>query len=379
MSRPAFLELLDAEAVFRRADVYQLAYDEDRAAKASVRLAIIGAGGVAQAKYLPAIGRLRSRWEPVELVGLVTADAQQADRLRRGWSVPVFADARRMLDEARPDAVIVSTPDGLHAEHVIASLEAGAHVLVEKPIARRLTDARRMLDAAHAAQRLCITVCNKRYSPPYAQARWLVDQGRIGRPALLSGKFTLSYDYVDLLEVGTVHLFDLVRYLAGDVAAVAAVAAPSRRNDRYRFENVALTLTFGSGAVGSLVTSSTATSFHPWERMELFGEGAWLAVDDQRAVTLYPGDDAPAERWEQVVPHTLLSAEEWGGFVGLLEDFLDAVRGQELRRTRPDDGYRAYELVVATQLSALRAAAVDLPLDAAAADAELRDRTERKA
>jgi predicted dehydrogenase len=375
MTRPPFLELLDPDALFTRGDVYQVAYDEERAAKPTVRLAIVGAGGVAQSKYLPALARLRSRWEPVELVGLVTPDARQADKLRRTWHAPVFTTLDDLLERTRPDAVVICSPDELHAEHAIAALAAGAHVLVEKPIARRLTDAQRILDAAETAARTCITVCNKRYSPPYAQAQWLIAEGRLGQVRLFSGKFTLGYRYVDLLESGTIHLFDLARFLAGDVSAVHAVAASSEPNHD-PFKNLAVSLVFRSGAVGSLVTSSTATSLHPWERVEVVGEGAWLAVDDQRSVTIYPADEGPAERWEQVVPHTLLSAEEWGGFAGLLDDFLDAVRGGRLRRTVAADGYRALELVAATQLSALGAGLVSLPLEPATADAELQGQTQ---
>jgi len=71
-----FHALLDAGALFDRGDVYRVAFDEERAARAPIRLAILGAGGVAQAKYLPAIARLRMQWEPVELVALSTLDAR---------------------------------------------------------------------------------------------------------------------------------------------------------------------------------------------------------------------------------------------------------------------------------------------------------------
>ncbi len=377
MTGPVFHELLDRDALFERGDVYQVGYDERRAAKPTVRLAIVGAGGVAQAKYLPALARLRSRWEPVDIVGLVTPDARQADKLRRIWSTPVFASASDLLEQTQPDAVIVSSPDEFHAEHALQAIAAGAHVLVEKPVARRLADAQRMLDAAQAAQRVCITVCNKRYSPPYAQARSLVEQGRIGRAHLFSGKFTLGYRYIDLLEAGTIHLLDLARFLVGPVQAVYAAAAPPA-SDVERFENVAITLIFRSGAVGSVVTSSTASSLHPWERVELVGDGAWLIVEDQRSVTLHPADGAPAERWEQVVPNTLLSGEEWGGFSGLLQDFVDAVRGSSLVRTAPEDGYCALELVRAAQLSVLRGSIVSLPLDLATADREFEEHMGRK-
>src|SRR2546423_5005887 len=133
-----FFARLDRPALFEAGDVYRVAYDEERASRGPVRLAVLGAGGVAQAKYLPAIARLRTLCEPVELVALSTLDGRQAEKLRRVWSVPVDADSGRVLREHSPDAVLVTSSDDAHRELALAALEAGCHVLVEKPIARTL-------------------------------------------------------------------------------------------------------------------------------------------------------------------------------------------------------------------------------------------------
>jgi predicted dehydrogenase len=321
-----------------------------------VRLAILGAGGVAQAKYLPAIARLRTVWEPVELVALSTLDKRQAEKLAAIWAVPVHADSAELLREHAPDAVLVTSSDDAHCELTLAALEAGAHVLVEKPIARSLADAAAMCRAAENAGRTLLTTCNKRYSPPYAEARRLLDVDEVQRPSLFSGKFVLGYDYVDLLESGAIHLFDLARFFMGDVTAVSARAASARR------ESLIVSIEFASGAVGSLITTADALSLHPWERVEVFGEGAWLCVEDQSTLTLHPGELEPARVWAPVAPNTLVSAEEWGGYVGLLEDFLAAVRGGVPERTGPWDGYRALELVVAARLSLETGGPVALPL-----------------
>jgi predicted dehydrogenase len=169
-------------------------------------------------------------------------------------------------------------------------------------------------------------------------------------------KFTLGYDYVDLLESGTVHVFDLARFFMGDVRSISTAAAPARR------DNLIVTLEFTSSAVGTIVTSATALSLHPWERVEIFGDGAWLAVEDQSTLTLHWAEYEPARSWGPVVPNTLLSAEEWGGYLGMLEDFLSAVRGASVS-TETWDGYRALELVAATRVSLARGARVDLPLE----------------
>jgi predicted dehydrogenase len=337
----------DARRLFADGDVYRVAPDEARQAKRALRVAVLGAGGVAQAKHLPALAELATRWEPVELAGVATLDAAQGAKLRAIWRVPAYRDAATLLAHEAPDAVIVAAPDAAHHDLAIEALEAGADVLIEKPLAPDAAAARAIVERAASLGRLVLTVANKRYSPPYlAAARWL-DDGRIGAPRLLAAKLVLGYDYVDVLGQGTVHLLDLLRLFAGDVADVRAIAAAGAPRDHF-----AVTLRFRSGAVGTLTTSAGALSLHPWERLEVFGDGPWLGVEDQGVATLHPGEGRPAETWTPVVPNTLVSGLEWGGYVGMLEEWLDAVRGSPPRVAAPEDGLRAVELVAAIRASA---------------------------
>jgi len=207
---------------------------------------------------------------------------------------------------------------------------------------------------------------------PYRRAHLLID-GPVSHPALFVGKFNLGYDYVHLLECGTIHLFDLARYLMGQVTRLQAVGVNTYHRNRvgYPLENVAATLEFASGAVGSLTTSATALSFKPWERVEVYGNKRWLAVEDQFELILYDDEEGPAKHWRLALPNTLLFDEEFGGFTGMYENFLQAVRGLALPAATGWDGYHAYELSVATHLSISRRQPVSLPLAAPEADAEL--------
>ena len=195
---------LDREAVFERGDVYRVGFDAERAAHAPVRLAVLGAGGVAQSKYLPALAQLRTRWEPVELVALSTLDARGAEKLSSLWGVPAYADSAALLREHAPDAVLVTSSDDAHEELTLAALESGAHVLVEKPIAASLEQAAAMCRAAEAAGRTLVTTCNKRYSPPYVEAHRLLDTGAVPRPALFSAKSCPGTLGIDESENGNV-------------------------------------------------------------------------------------------------------------------------------------------------------------------------------
>jgi predicted dehydrogenase len=353
-------------------DVYGVAYDADRAGRRALRLGCIGAGGVFQSKYLPALLRLRVLWEPVELVAVADPAREQVEKVRRLWPVRWYADHRQMLAREDLDAVLVLSADEGHAEQAAAALATGCPVLVEKPLARSLKDAEELCRLADDRGLPLMAVANKRWSPPYRQAKRLLDRGVVSDPALFAGKFTLGYDYVDLLESGTIHLFDLARYFLGDVGSVLCQGV-RRRGDRrrpYPFDHAVVVLSFRSGALGVVHTSSDALSFQPWERVEVFGRKAWFHVEDQRTLTLYAEETGPAKTWEPVVPNTLCFDEEFGGYLGQLEHFLQVVRGEEPPLVTGWDGLRAYELVVACHLSMARGGPVSLPLASEDADRE---------
>lgn len=358
--------------MFELADVYGVGYDEQRASGTPVRLGIIGAGGVALSKHIPAIKRLQTIWEPVELVAVSRRDERAGRHIEMMYGCRCYADYAEMLEKEQLDGVLVLGPDKLHAEHSIACIERGIAVLVEKPITRSLVESHRMCALADERNIPLMTVSNKRYSPPYRRARQLVADGPVNNPAMFSGKFNLGYDYVDLFESGTIHLFDLVRFFMGDVASVYAVGLNKYRRNRwpYPVDNAMVSFRFTNNAVGQLYSSATAVSLKPWERVEVYANKAWLAVEDQYELRLYDSEEGPAKSWKPVMPNTLLFDEEFGGFMGLIENFLQVIRGLEKPVVTGWDGHRAYELDVASHLSLARGEVVSLPLEPADADAE---------
>jgi predicted dehydrogenase len=360
---------------FDQADVYGIGHDPARSSRKSIRLGFVGAGGVVQSKHWPAIMRLRVIWEPVCITAFATPDEKQAIKVKDVFGGHWYSNCRQMLADEDLDGVIVASPDEFHADHSMACLEAGRHVLVEKPIARSLFDAERMCSLADERGLVLMTVANKRYSPPYVRAKRFVSEGPVSNPALWIGKFNLGYDYIDLFESGTIHLFDISRYLMDDVRKVRCVGVNRYKNSKrgYPVDNAVCDFEFASGAVGALYTSGSALSLKPWEHVEVYSDHAWLEVDDQYRLTLYDSEEGPAKSWTPVIPNTLMFDEEFGGFMGMIENFLQAIRGLEPPVASGWDGYRAYELLVASQVSLARdGEIVSLPLDPAAADQEVR-------
>lgn len=365
-----------ARKALEAGDVYGIGFDAERAERRPVRLAVIGAGGVVQSKHLPALWRLKTLWEPATLAAVCDPSEQAARKVADLYGCARYADALDMIEAERPDGVLVAAPDALHHDLVVLCLEHGIPVLGEKPIATSLAGAADMCARAEVLNVPLMTVANKRFSPPYRRAHQMVDQGPVRDAALFAGKFNLGYDYVWLLEQGTIHLFDLAGFFMGPAAEVQAYGVNKYQRNRmtYPIDNAVINLRFFSGALGTIYTSSTALSFKPWERVEIYADKAWLAVEDQIELTLYDREEGPAQQWRPVVPNTLLFDEEFGGYMGLLENFLQVIRGEEAPAVTGRDGYRAYELDCAAHLSMLRGTPVALPLDPQAADIELRDR-----
>jgi predicted dehydrogenase/nucleoside-diphosphate-sugar epimerase len=150
-----------------------------------MKVAIVGAGQIARI-HAPLI---RS-WEGAELVAVVDADARRAKQLASECGVEAwYDDLQEMLDRHRPDVVHVTVPPAYHADVAITAMEAGCHVLVEKPIATNLAEAKRMLAAAQSnGVQLCPNH-NFVYEDLVQKAVQLVRSGAIGKPISVEASF----------------------------------------------------------------------------------------------------------------------------------------------------------------------------------------------
>lgn len=143
-----------------------------------------------------------------------------------GKEIPRYSDLERALAEVRADAALIVTPSALHAEHAIRALDAGLAVLVEKPFAERVEDARRVLARAHATGKPILVAENYRYWPAERTVRKLIAGGDIGRidhatlidrrhmPSHTEGPWLATMEYPQLQEIA-IHHFDSLRSFFG--------------------------------------------------------------------------------------------------------------------------------------------------------------------
>ncbi len=200
---------------------------------APLALAILGCGRVVERLHLPAI----QLCPEIRLVGAV-----EPDPARRAWAAgslegtPVEPSLPELLGRVRPDAVLIATPPVTHAGLALAAIEAGCHVLVEKPLATSASDARAVITAAAARGRRLAVGFNRRFRRPYQAARALLQ----GQPFSLRARLVTDAArwpgavtdpdrrHRAMLEDVVPHLLDLVPWLARrPVEAVRADALPS--------------------------------------------------------------------------------------------------------------------------------------------------------
>jgi predicted dehydrogenase len=130
-----------------------------------LRVAVVGGGLVAQAEHLPYLAQFRDRFE---LAALVEPSEAVRDALAARYGIgQTFPDYRDALDAAGLDAVVVCSPAGTHAEVVLAALEAGLHVFVEKPMCITLADADAIVAARDEAGKVVQVGYMKRFDPAY--------------------------------------------------------------------------------------------------------------------------------------------------------------------------------------------------------------------
>ena len=132
-----------------------------------VRVGIVGCGLVAQAMHLPYLAHLGSRFE---LVAVADPSATVREAVGRRYGARgAYADYRELLDAGGLDALVVASPAGTHAEVVLAALEAGLHVFVEKPLCITLRDADRITAARDRAGRVVQVGYMKRFDPAFGR------------------------------------------------------------------------------------------------------------------------------------------------------------------------------------------------------------------
>ena len=326
----------------------------------SVKMGVLGAG------FIGRIHALNLKRDPrVDLVGVADVVPAAAARLA-GEAGTRALDRLPALIDAGVQAVFVCTPNSQHVEPVVSALAAGLHVFSEKPMATSLDGGRTIRDAARRAKGVYQIGFNRRFANVYRFAKQRIDDGRLvprlaqmkhNRGELQQPPWTGDPSVTGgYLYETPVHLFDMGRFLFGDVAVVTGHA---RQSVYKELDGFVMLFTFQSGVVASVTSVAHTSWMFPYERVEIYGPHCTAVTEELERAWFSPGTREQVE----VIDCFQMPFEQKWGYVEEDRLFIDAVLGERPPAVTADDGYRATELVEATYRAARTRAPVRLPLD----------------
>lgn len=279
------------------------------------RVAVIGLGPIGNRH-----ASLYQEMEGAELVAVCDRIAERADAAAARLGVPAYYDVRELLARTELDMVSVAT-GGVeygsdHYQPTMQALEAGLHVLCEKPICNEIGPAEEMVAAARERGRCFGVNLNHRFTPAARLARRWVDEGRLGHQLFANMSIWIQnpresspWFHIKALHP---HSVDVLRYFCGEVECVHCFA--TKAPGRSIWSTAQFNLRFRSGCVGHLTGSYDIERGHPMERCEVAGLKGRFVIDDiYREATLYPAGN---------LEKTVYTNPLFGGF----RDFEDTFR-----------------------------------------------------
>lgn len=293
---------------------------------APLRTGVIGVGAVGRAH----VARLLSGQAPAELVAIADADPRAASALAGEHGTDAAGSVVELLAREDVEAVVVAVPSGLHAEVAVAALDAGKHVLLEKPIEVTVDAADAVLAAQARSGRTLSVVSQRRFAPENQLIHRMIREGTLGRVTAATVEIALwrTQEYYDsgawrgtwaldgggaLMNQG-IHLVDLALWLLGDVEEVYAHAGLLAHEHIEVEDTVTITARLRSGALLTFLATTTAYGDLPI-RMAVMGDGGHVVTESERIVRLHTRHGAGTPELEPVDQQ-----------LAQLHDFVEAVR-----------------------------------------------------
>lgn len=357
-----------------------------------LRYALIGCGRIAPNHMAAVLNHARDLMlcavcdpvpERMEAV-LAPLDLQARAGVRR------YTDYREMLAKERPQLCAVCTESGKHAAIGLDVIAAGSHVIIEKPIALSLADARALIDAAdRQGVRLCACHQN-RFNKSIRKIRSAVEEGRFGR--MLHGTAHIRWNrgpsyYEQAPWRGTwaqdggalmnqcIHNIDLLRWMMGDGVREVMAYTDNLRHPYIQAEDLGLAIVrFESGAYGIIEGTTNIYPHNLEETLYLFGEKGTVKAGGKsvNAIEEWLFSDGKDNEADVKAQYAEDPPNVYGyGHTPLYADMVSAIREERAPYVDGRAGMRALELVLAVYRSAAEHRPVSLPLeDCASTDFE---------
>ncbi|MGH6815498.1 MAG: Gfo/Idh/MocA family protein [Hyphomicrobiaceae bacterium] len=342
---------------------------------ARVRIGVVGAGLIGR-KHIEV---LRSGSADYALAAVADPSPGAAEEART-LDYPCFPDTEEMLEQSKPDGVVVAVPNRLHVEVGLACIARKIPIVVEKPVADSVAEALELVETAEAAGVPILVGHHRRHNPIMRKATQIVRGGGLGTVVAvtalyLSHKPKGYHDAAWRREPGggpvllnAIHDIDCLRMMCGDIETVQATASNAVR--RFAVEDTAAAvLRFESGALGTLLCSDTASSPWSWEWgsrenpsfpyepescFMLAGTKGSLAVP----ALLHRWHEPGAESWHNPLTQKRIHVVPADSYREQMRNFAGAIRGTEKPVLNGRDG----TITLATTLAITESARTGAPV-----------------
>jgi predicted dehydrogenase len=361
----------------------------------NVRVGLVSTSWWAEEMLLPSL----LSHPQVQVAAICGRDRSRAEVVAGKYGIPaVYTDYRALCESGRLDAVIVAAPDDAHYAITMQALDAGLHVLCEKPLAADAAQARAMADRAASAGVKHMVMYTFRWMPQLQYVRTLIDEGYLGRLYHCEFRYLMGYarsrDYMWRLDrrrangllgdIGS-HMIDTARWLVGEITAVSAQlgfhversSADGGLADHVNAANdsALLLVQFANGGQGVIQASGVAhlADSALKQQVRLYGADGTLEIDvppfgpataavirgarqDEAQMQVL---DVPPAYWgaaDPVNPFTVFTTNSAGA-----RRFIDVILHDEPATPNFYDGYKAQQVIDAALASHASGCAVAIP------------------
>ncbi|HEB95340.1 MAG TPA: Gfo/Idh/MocA family oxidoreductase [Sedimenticola thiotaurini] len=254
-----------------------------------LNVALVGCGRIAK-RHSELLGD--GQIQGMRLAAVCDLVEEKARAVGERFDVPFYTDMDRMMERESIDMVVVLTPTGLHAEHVINLARHGRDIMVEKPMALTLDDADAMIQACDENGCRLFVVKQNRFNVPVMKLREAVEQGRFGRFVLgtVRVRWCRHQHYYDqdawrgtwamdggVLTNQASHHVDMLQWMIGDVESVFAKATTALA-DIEAEDTIIVTLKFRNGALGIIEATTAARPINLEGSISVLGEHGTVVI-----------------------------------------------------------------------------------------------------
>lgn len=306
----------------------------------TIKIGFLGAGYIAGVH-----AGILARDERVQIASVHDLEKSRAEQLARNAGAEIAHSVAEVL--ATCDAIYITTPNTKHTELAILSAEERKHVFCEKPMATSLAEARRVLKAVEKSDKVFQVGHNRRFAPVYAELKRMLSEShqahsvhvKMNRGELLNPEWVGNPKITGgFLYETTIHMFDMMRFLFGDVKTVQAIGS---RHEYAETDDFSALLSFASGLHATLASSADASWLFPFERVEVFCHHGTIVTREMESLVYSESLDG---RHVERSMHQLAKEEKWG-YAQEDRAFIDSIIEAKPAPVTAFDGFKSVELV----------------------------------